>query len=222
MLAEVVPGPDGLLRDELRSGIMEPDPIEMDAWAELPPGGAVISEVGGRPLTPESGRRYYRQNWTEPSLELHGVAGGDAEQVRTIVPAEAHARLSMRLAPGQSAQRMRDVLEELLTAAAPEGADVTLAFSGLADPAYFDPNSPALKLAAEAIERACGVKPALIRSGGTIGVLAAWARKNIPVIVSGFALADDAFHAPNESYRLKSLELGERTAAELYRSLATL
>jgi acetylornithine deacetylase/succinyl-diaminopimelate desuccinylase-like protein len=201
---------------------MEPDPVEMDAWADLPSGEAVISDVGGRPLIPESGRRYYRQNWTEPSLELHGVAGGDAEQVRTIVPAEAHARLSMRLAAGQSAERMRDVLEGLLRRAAPEGAEVTLEFTGLSDPAFFDPSSAALKSAAEAFERACGVKPALIRSGGTIGVLAAWARKDIPVIVSGFALADDAFHAPNESYRLKSLELGERAARELYRSLANL
>jgi acetylornithine deacetylase/succinyl-diaminopimelate desuccinylase-like protein len=155
-------------------------------------------------------------------LEVHGTAGGDAEQVRTIVPAEARARFSMRLAPGQSAERMRDVLDGLMRTAAPDGADVTIEFTGLSDPAFFDPNSPALKLGAEAIERACGVKPALIRSGGTIGVLAAWARKGIPVIVSGFALADDAFHAPNESYRLESLELGERAARELYRSLANL
>jgi acetylornithine deacetylase/succinyl-diaminopimelate desuccinylase-like protein len=222
MLAAVVPGRDGLLRDELRDGRTEPDPSELEAWKDLPSGDQVIGEVGGRPLTPESGARYYKQNWSEPSIEVNGIAGGDADQVRTIVPAEAHARLSMRLAAGQSVQRMREVVEELLRSAAPEGADVTLEFTGLSDPAMFDPNSRALRLGFEALERACGVAPALTRSGGTIGVLAAWAKRDIPVILSGFALADDAFHAPNESYRVKSLELGEKSARELYKSLADL
>ena len=91
-----------------------------------------------------------------------------------------------------------------------------------ADPALFDPADPALGLAGEALERACGVAPALVRMGGTLPLLAVLAERGMTAIVSGFALPDDAFHAPNESYRLESLRLGEAAARELYGALADL
>jgi acetylornithine deacetylase/succinyl-diaminopimelate desuccinylase-like protein len=84
-----------------------------------------------------------------------------------------------------------------------------------ADAALFEPDLPALVLGAKAIERATGTAPALIRSGGSIPVVAEFAARNIPTIVSGFGLPDDAFHAPDESFRLESLALGERTGREL-------
>ena len=77
-------------------------------------------------------------------------------------------------------------------------------------------------LAAQAIERATGTAPALIRSGGSIPVVAEFAAREIPTIVSGFVLPDDAFHAPDESFRLESLELGARAARELLVALADL
>ena len=92
----------------------------------------------------------------------------------------------------------------------------------LADPALFDAEHPALQLAGKAIERACGVAPAWMRLGGTLPLLAVLAEREVPTIVSGFVLPDDAIHAPNESYRLESLRLGERSAHELYRALAEL
>ncbi|HEV3378744.1 MAG TPA: hypothetical protein VG126_15845, partial [Thermoleophilaceae bacterium] len=72
------------------------------------------------------------------------------------------------------------------------------------------------------MERACGEPPALVRLGGTLPLLSVLADRGIPAIVSGFALPEDAFHAPNESYRLESLRLGEATARELYRTLSEL
>jgi succinyl-diaminopimelate desuccinylase len=72
------------------------------------------------------------------------------------------------------------------------------------------------------LTEACGVAPALIRSGGSIPVLAAFAQRNIPTILSGFTLPEDAFHAPDESFRLESLRLGEMAARALYRHLARL
>jgi acetylornithine deacetylase/succinyl-diaminopimelate desuccinylase-like protein len=92
----------------------------------------------------------------------------------------------------------------------------------LREPALFDPSHPALRLASEALERACGTAPALVRIGGTLPLLAVLAERGITSIVSGFALPDDAFHAPNESYRLESLRLGEAAARELYVALAEL
>jgi acetylornithine deacetylase/succinyl-diaminopimelate desuccinylase-like protein len=90
------------------------------------------------------------------------------------------------------------------------------------EPAVFDPATPALKLAAEALEKVCGHQTALTRVGGSLPVLAAFADKQIPAIVSGFALAGDGIHGPDESFRLASLGLGEAAAHELYARLAEL
>ena len=70
-------------------------------------------------------------------------------------------------------------------------------------------------LAAQALERATGTPPALVRSGGSIPVVAEFAARGIPTIVSGFTLPDDAFHAPDESFLVANLELGERAGREL-------
>ena len=129
--------------------------------------------------------------------------------------------MSVRLAPGQQPDRIGAELERLLRAAAPEGAEVSIEVD-LAGPSLFDPADPALCLAAEAMERACGTPAAFVRMGGTLPLLSVLAERGISSIVSGFALPDDAFHAPNESYRLESLRLGEATARELYAALAAL
>ena len=218
MLARVVPGPDGRLREELRAGILPPAEAERISWERLPPGEQVLSEVGGRPAYPGAAAEYYLRNGADASLEVNEIVGGEP---RTVVPASARATVSLRLAPGQRAAEIGPALEGLLREGAPADADVTMAWHH-ADPSLFEPDLPALVLGAQAIERATGAAPALIRSGGSIPVVAEFAAREIPTIVSGFGLPDDAFHAPDESYRLESLELGERTARELLKALAAL
>jgi acetylornithine deacetylase/succinyl-diaminopimelate desuccinylase-like protein len=114
------------------------------------------------------------------------------------------------------------VLEGLLRGALPAGAELEIESGHAGDPALFPPDAPAIALAAEALERACGAAPAIIRLGGTLPVLAALAERGIPTILSGFVLDEDAIHAPNESFRLESLRLGERAAHELYAALGRL
>lgn len=222
MLAEILPGPEGLLRDELRVGIDPPSESEMKAWADLPSPRELFEQVGARPIHPGSFDTYYRQNGSEPSIDINGIAGGDAEQVRTIVPAEAHVKLTMRVAPGQNASAMAAELERLLLAAVPAGAEPDLRITSVEDPAAFDPSLPAMQLAAQGLADACGTPPLMIRSGGTIGALAGFARRSIPAVLTGFLTVDDALHAPNESFRLESLRLGEAAARAIYARLATL
>jgi acetylornithine deacetylase/succinyl-diaminopimelate desuccinylase-like protein len=217
-LAGVLPGPDGRLREELRAGIVAPAEAERVSWARLPPGEAVLAEVGGRPLHPGAGAEYYARNGADASLDVNAVHGGEP---RTVVPAVATATLSMRLAPRQRARELQAVLERMLREGLPEGAELTIAWQ-LGDPALFDVDEPAIRLAAEAIERATGTAPALVRSGGSIPIVAALADRGIPTIVTGFVLAEDGIHAPDESYRLRSLELGEAAARELLDALAAL
>lgn len=221
MIANVLPGPDGRLRDELRAGITPPTSEELAAWDDLPPGDEVLAEVDARPITASSGAEYYARNWADASLDVTGFAGGDAAQLRTITPAFAQAKVAMRLAPGQDSAEMARTMERLLKEGAPDNADVEVRFDH-ADAALFDPTAPPLVAAAEALEAACGRAPALIRTGGSLPVLAAFARRDIPTILSGFTLPQDAFHAPDESFRLDSLGFGEAAARELYARLAKL
>jgi acetylornithine deacetylase/succinyl-diaminopimelate desuccinylase-like protein len=218
MLEQVLPGPDGRVREELRAGIEPPASAEVESWARLKRGDEVISEVGGRPVWPEAGREYWERNGADAALDLNEVAGGEP---RTLVPATASATLSLRLAPRQDPEEMARVLEQLLRSALPEGAELELSTQKAA-PALADPESPPVRLAADALERACGVPAVLMRVGGSIPAVAQLMNRGIPTIVSGFSLPQDAFHAPNESYSLESLRLGEAAVRELYPAMARL
>jgi acetylornithine deacetylase/succinyl-diaminopimelate desuccinylase-like protein len=203
MLAEVLPSADGV-REELQAGVDAPPQAEVDSWGALP-----------------EGADFHMRTGASPSLEVNGIIAGATDELRTIIPAAAKVNLSLRTAPGQTSAELAPILEQLLRDAAPAGAEVEIS-SHVAEPAVFDPDSPPLELARTAFERANGKPPALIRSGGTIPILAAFADRGIQTIVSGFALPDDAIHAPNESYRLESLDLGERTSRALFEELGKL
>jgi acetylornithine deacetylase/succinyl-diaminopimelate desuccinylase-like protein len=218
MLAEVAPDASGRARPELAAGVASVSPEERASWDRLPPGADAIAAVGAREVAAGAGDEFYERTGAATAVEVNMVEVGEP---RTIVPATARAHVSVRLAPGQRAADIGAELERLLRAAAPAGAEVSIEMD-LADPALFEPAHPALRLAAGAMERACGTPPALVRLGGTLPLLAVLAERGMPAVVSGFALPDDAFHAPNESFRLESLRLGEAAARELYRTLAEL
>lgn len=221
MVSRVLPDADGTVRSELREGTVPPSDDELSAWATLPSGDGVLKEVGARPIGAHSADDLYRKTWADTSVDLNGFLGGDAIQRRTIVPVEAAAVVSIRLAPGQSAERMQKVMQDLLMKDVPDGVEVTLEpVSG--EPALFQSNLEAIKLAASAIRKATGMEVAFVRSGGSIPVMAGFASRGIPTILSGFALSDDRIHAPDESFRVESLELGRRAAIELYSALAEL
>ena len=218
VLRKVLPGPDGRVRDELRGGTAEAGDVERESWTRLPPGAEMLAEAGAAEVTPGAAGEFWERTGGEPSVDVNMLAAGEP---RTVIPSVARAQLSIRLAPGQSAAEIAAVAERLLRAAVPDGAELSVELD-LAEPALFDANEPALQLAAGAFERACGTAPAFVRLGGTLPLLAVLAEQGVPTIVSGFALGADAFHAPNESYRLESLRLGELTARELYGALANL
>jgi acetylornithine deacetylase/succinyl-diaminopimelate desuccinylase-like protein len=218
VLREVLPGPDGRVRDELRAGVAAPGDTERESWARLPSGADMLAEAGATEVTPGAAEEFWERTGAEPSVDVNMLSAGEP---RTVIPSVARAQVSARVAPGQSAPELAAELERLLRSAVPDGAELSVEFD-LAEPALFDASDPALQLAAGAFERACGIAPAFVRLGGTLPLLATLADQGVPTIVSGFALGADAFHAPNESYRLESLRLGELTARELYRSLADL
>jgi acetylornithine deacetylase/succinyl-diaminopimelate desuccinylase-like protein len=204
MLRAVVPAPGEDLRLELREGVSPVPDAERASWQDVPP-------------DPE----FHEKTGAQPDIEVNGIISGATDELRTIIPAVAKANLSLRTAPGQKSEELARVLEKLLREAAPDDAEVEIDMH-VAEPAEFDPESAPLKLARVAFARATGTTPALLRSGGTIPILAAFAERAIQTIVSGFALPEDAIHAPNESYRLRSLELNELTSRALFDQLGNL
>lgn len=218
MLAAVLPGPDGILRDELRAGITPIPDKEKEVWKILPRAKDLFAAAGARPLSERSEKTYYTQNWGDTSLDVNSIEGGEP---RTVIPATAKAHVTMRLAPGQDHKAIGSELTRLLRAPAPAAAEVVIEMEGV-DAAAFDAEDPALVIARNAFEKVCGKTPVLIRLGATLPLLAPLAARGIPTILSGFAVEADAFHAPNESYRLEALELGAATARELYLGLVAL
>jgi acetylornithine deacetylase/succinyl-diaminopimelate desuccinylase-like protein len=221
MLAHVLPGRDGRLREELRSGLQQPSAEEVASWTELPAGAGVLAAAGAHEVAEGAAAELYARTWADASLDINGVESGDAIQRRTIIPCTASARLSVRVALGQSGAAVARALERILREAAPAGAEIELDIEP-GEPAGFDAADPVLALAREAIGRATGSEPLFVRSGGSIPILGALAERGIPTVLSGFALDADGIHGPDESYRLESLALGERAARELYAALSTL
>lgn len=219
-LAQVLPDPQtGLLRDELRVGIAPVADAERATWDALPPGDEVLAASGARPAYPGAGPDYPERNGAETALDVDQVVAGDA---RTVIPAVTRATVSIRLAPGQDPDAMGDELLALLRSGLPEGAELEVVSSHKAQPALFPVDTPAIALAADAIERATGLRPAFARSGGSIPIVADFAAKGIPAIVTGFTLPDDPIHAPNESIWERGLELGYAAGREMLIGLAAL
>ena len=218
-LANVLPGPDGRVRDELRVGIAPIADAERESWKALPSGDEGLAQAGARPAYPGAGAEYVERNGSDTAIDVNQIVAGDA---RTVIPAVSRATVSIRLAPGQDPDAMGAELLRLLREGLPAGAELEVVSSHSAHPALFPVDTPAIQLAAQALERACGVAPAFTRSGGSIPIVAEFGAKGIPTIVTGFVLPDDPFHAPNESFSLRGLELGEASARELLIGLAEL
>jgi acetylornithine deacetylase/succinyl-diaminopimelate desuccinylase-like protein len=213
---------DGRLPESLRVGIVAPTPEELEGWSTLDPGNKVLADQGARPSDPAAGDEFYVRTWAEPSIDVNGIAGGSPFMQKTVIPAQADANLSMRLAAGQDPEAMFDVLETLLKEAAPAGAEVELEQMASGRPGLVEPGSPAIKLAQDAFERALGTRPLLLRSGGTLPIVPALGDRGIPTVITGFALPESNVHSPNERLLLEYVPLGVSAARELFVGFADL
>jgi acetylornithine deacetylase/succinyl-diaminopimelate desuccinylase-like protein len=212
---------DGRLPEALRAGIASLTDEERASFAALVPGAEVLAEAGGRPADPRAADELYERTWAEPALDVNGIAGGSPVLQKTVLPVEAEANLSIRLAPGQEVATIAREVERLLREALPAGAELELQLLSSSPPGLVPPDAPAIRLALEAFERAAGRRPLLVRSGGTLPIVPALAGKGIPTVLTGFAHTSN-IHSPNERLRLEYLPLGISVAQELFRSLAAL
>jgi acetylornithine deacetylase/succinyl-diaminopimelate desuccinylase-like protein len=220
-LAQLLPV-EGRLAEPLRSGIVEPAPEELAGWRELPDGANELEHRGARPADARAGEEFYLRTFAEPALDINGLAAGSPHLVKTVLPVLAEANVSIRLAPGQRVAEIEAAFKRLLADAAPAGAELEIELTSAAEPGIVPADARAIQLGLDAFERVVGVRPALIRSGGSLPIVAALAEKGIATIITGFALPDANVHAPNERLLASYVPLGTATARALLTELALL
>jgi acetylornithine deacetylase/succinyl-diaminopimelate desuccinylase-like protein len=139
-----------------------------------------------------------------------------------VLPVRATANVSIRLAPVQDVSEIAGAFEQLLRAAAPAGTELEIDLWSSARPGLVPPDSRAVQLGLAAFERALGVRPALIRSGGTLPIVPALSDRGIPSIITGFSLPNANIHSPNERMLVEYFPLGISAARALLQEFASL
>jgi acetylornithine deacetylase/succinyl-diaminopimelate desuccinylase-like protein len=210
------------LPEELRAGVIPPTQEELRSWAELDPGAEVLAGAGGRPLDGTAAADFYRRTFAGPAVDVNGLHGGEAVLQKTVLPVHAEANVSIRLAPGQDVEEIAAAFERLLREAAPAGAELEVERRSSSPAGLIPPDSPAVRLAQDAFERVIGRRPLLLRTGGTIPLVPALADRDIPTILTGFALPGANVHSPNERLRASYVPLGVEAARETLVALAGL
>jgi acetylornithine deacetylase/succinyl-diaminopimelate desuccinylase-like protein len=220
-LSSVLAGPDGLLPGPLRQGVAPVAQAELDAWATLPAADEDMAQQGARPLYPDAVKDFYLRTWAEPSADVNGILGGKPGLRNTTLSVQASGEFTIRLAPGQDPNVIGAAAERLVREAAPPGADVDVRWTGT-PPSLFKPDAPAIQLGLRAFEKALGVRPKLVRTGGTLPIMPALADRGIATVLTGFALPESNVHSPNEKFLVEYFDRGVDTAAELYTAYAKL
>jgi len=213
---------DGRLAEPLRQGITPPSDAELASWRELPPGAGELADQGARPADARAAEEFYLRTFAEPSLDVNGIDTGSPHLEKTVLPVQAVANVSIRLAPGQQVELIADALRRLLHEAAPAGTELDIELLSTARPGIVSPDAKAIQLGLNAFERALGVRPLLIRTGGSLPIVSAFADKGIATIITGFSLPNANLHSPNERLLAEYVPRGIAAARALFEEFADL
>ena len=180
-------------------------------------------EIAAPALFGEKGFTTLERLWVRPTLEVNGLYSGFiGEGAKTVLPARAMAKVSMRLVPDQDPAKIARLFTQHLKRIAPKTVRMKLAeISGRGTPWLTPTDHPAMQAMAQAIQKGFGKKPVFTRTGGTIPVVAALDRLlKAPILLMGIGLPDENAHAPNEKLDLDNLHHGMLSAAHLWNELA--
>jgi len=191
--------------------VMVPSDAEREKMAERPfDSEAYMKAIGVETLSFEKGFTAIESVGIRPTLDINGIWGGyTGEGAKTILPARATAKISMRLVPYQKAEETADMVIKHLISIAPSGVKVKAEYLHGGE-AYVSPLDTPEYLAAEmAYEKVFGKKPIPVRSGGSIPIVSTFEKiLGVKSILMGFGLESDAIHSPNENYPLDNLFKG--------------
>ncbi len=178
----------------------------------------VLAETGAPALWGEEGYTAIERKSVRPTLDIHGIKGGFiGSGPKTVIPAAASAKVSMRLAPDQDAEEITQLFAAHIRRISPKTMEVSVEKLSTGDTAVVDISTPAVEAAAQAYERSFGRRPLYTREGGTIPVVSIFSKLlKIPVVMMGFGLPDDRLHAPNEKFYLPNFYRGIETVIHYY------
>ena len=197
-----------------------PTAAEKHSWANLPfdEKDFLKHEVGATRLTGEPGYSVFERTWARPTLEVHGIAGGfTGTGSKTVIPAKATAKVSMRLVPKQDPDKIVAAFNDWIRENTPKGIVIEVRVLNAGPAILVNPDHRAIAVAAQAFADIMDKETVFVRSGGSIPIVGDFARNlRIPTILMGFGLPDDGLHSPNEKYRIENYFLGIMTIAHFF------
>jgi len=192
--------------------IIPPSAEELAAWESLPFDEEEYrkTEVGARALVGEAGYSVLERTWARPTLDVHGMPGGFiGAGAKTVIPAKATAKVSIRLVPAMTAAATFDLYKSYIEHIVPPGVDVDVRLIHSGEPCLIPVDNPYIQAATTALKEIWGKDTVFIRSGGSIPVVGDFARHlNLPSVMMGFGLPDDNLHAPNEKFLISNFHQG--------------
>ena len=197
---------------------------ERKAWKKLPLQEAGLLKMTGAPaLRGEKGFSALERIWARPTAEVNGIGGGyQGEGTKTVLPSKASAKFTFRLVPNQDPIRITEIVRDYFRRNAPPSVLIEIATGHSGEPYLVDPNAGFGLAAQRALGRLFpGKKPALIREGGSIPIVADFKRiLHADTLLLGFALPDCNAHSPNETFPLSHLDLGRNLNRYLLEEIA--
>ena len=170
-----------------------------------------LAQVGAPSAFGEPGYTTLERQWTRPTLEVNGMWGGyQGPGQKTVIPSEAHAKITCRLVPDQDPDDVAARVRRHLESHVPPGARLSLSIADHGSPAaHITMDHFALKAADAALQATYGVRPLVVRMGGTVPISALFQRHmGLDTVFFSFSTADEDFHAPNEFFRVHRLHEG--------------
>lgn len=212
-------GADGVIHiPELNAALQIPPGVEKQFWDDDPLDleGLLLREMGVDELVGESAYPPLERLWARPTLEVHGIRGGfTGEGAKTVIPASALAKVSLRLPAGLQPEEVFGWFEKAVRAYTPEGYSVAVTRLHAGEGVLVPTDSLFIRAAVSALEATYGVAPVFTREGGSIPVAALFDQiLQVPVVLMGFGLSDDGLHAPNEKFNLDQFTRGMATVAD--------
>src|SRR6204780_1412660 len=193
-------------------GVKAPSNDELKAWRRLPFNEEHYrkAEVGSKVLTGEPGYSVLYRTWARPTLEVHGMPGGFiAAGAKTVIPAKAAAKVSMRLVPNQDPSDVFRKYSAFVKKHTPKGIETKISVHSKGPACGVGPDNPYIKAATEALRDAFKKETVFIRSGGSIPIVNDFYQGlKIPSVMMGFGLPDDNLHAPNEKFHIPNFHRG--------------
>jgi acetylornithine deacetylase/succinyl-diaminopimelate desuccinylase-like protein len=215
---------DGEIRiPKLYKAVKDPSKRELKGWKKLPfdEDAYLEHEVTGKALTGLDDYSVVERTWALPTFEIHGIRGGFVgDGAKTVIPAQATAKVSLRLVPGLQSAKVLKWLQKAVAKLAPEWADVEVTFLHGGDPVQVDTSDPAFDVLDEAFEAVTGRRAVHIRAGGSIPIVPDLGLGGAPVILTGIGLPDDGLHSPNEKLNLDQLWTGIEIFGRFYELFA--